>query len=192
MLITLFTHADRLEKQIENLARKSLKNLLFPFSFFKIRSVDIDTVVTDELYHCDSKYRQKILWIIYLYKSLFLVVGGYLAAKTRHVHIAALNDSKFIVWSIYTVVLTSLFTFLVMISIKNLLTYVFLSFVVILMTTFILCLVFVPKVNEIRARKRFIFFLHSFLGFTIEKSTTRRYSIERLVHRSIADAPFSS
>jgi hypothetical protein len=108
----------------------------------------MDTTVSDKIYYCNSNYRQKILPFIYLYKSLFLIVGGYLAAKTRHVHISALNDSKFIVWSIYIVVLTSLFTFIVMISIQNLRIYVVLCFVVIIMTSVIICLVFLPKVNE--------------------------------------------
>jgi ABC-type transport system involved in cytochrome c biogenesis permease subunit len=108
----------------------------------------MDTIVSNEIYYCNSKYRQKILPFIYFYKSLFLIVGGYLAAKTRHVHISALNDSKFIVWSIYTVVLTSIFTFTVMISIQNLRTYVVLCLVVVIMTSFIICLVFVPKVKE--------------------------------------------
>jgi hypothetical protein len=107
----------------------------------------MDTVVSDQLYHCDSRYRHKIVPFIYFYKSLFLIVGGYLAAKTRHVHVAALNDSKFIVWSIYTVVLTSLFTVIVMISIQNLRTYIVLAVIVVVMTTFIICLIFVPKVR---------------------------------------------
>ncbi len=85
-----------------------------------------------------------------MYKSLFLISGGYLAAKTRHVHISALNDSKFIVWSIYVVVLTSLFTVIVMISMKNLRTYVAICLVVIIMTSSILCLVFLPKVKKPR------------------------------------------
>jgi hypothetical protein len=106
----------------------------------------MDTIVLDQIYYCDSTYRQKILPFIYLYKSLFLVIGGYLAAKTRHVHISALNDSKFIVWSIYIVVLTSVFTVIIMISMKNLRTYVAICLVVIIMTSSILCLVFVPKV----------------------------------------------
>lgn len=73
-------------------------------------------------------------------------MGGYLAAKTRHVHIPALNDSKFIVWSIYVVVLTSLFTVLLMISIRSLQIYVVICLVVIVMTNSIVCLVFLPKV----------------------------------------------
>jgi hypothetical protein len=108
----------------------------------------MDTIISEEIYYCNSKFRQKILSFIYFYKSLFLIIGGYLASKTRHVHISALNDSKFIVWSIYIVVLTSIFTFLVMISIQNLRTYIVLSFVVIIMTSVIICLVFVPKVIE--------------------------------------------
>ncbi|CAF0736219.1 unnamed protein product [Adineta steineri] len=120
----------------------------------QIRRLDMDTIVTDRIYHCNSQYRQKILPLIYLYKSLFLIVGGYLAAKTRHVHISALNDSKFIVWSIYTVVLTSVFTVTIMISIQNLRTYVVLCFVVIIMKSFIICLVFVPKVLTLKTRHR--------------------------------------
>ncbi len=111
--------------------------------------MNADIIVLDEIYYCDSTYRYKILPIIYFYKSLFLVIGGYLAAKTRHVHIAALNDSKFIVWSIYIVVLSSLFTFIIMISLKSLKIYVGICLVVIIMTSSILCLVFLPKVKEI-------------------------------------------
>ena len=109
--------------------------------------MNVDTSVRDEIYFCKSIYRDKILFIIYLYKSLFLIIGGYLAAKTRHVHISALNDSKFIVWSIYIVVLTSLFTFIVMILIQNLRIYVVLCFVVVIMTSVIICLIFLPKVR---------------------------------------------
>ena len=95
-------------------------------------------------------YRQKILPFIYIYKLSFLISGGYLAAKTRHVHISALNDSKFIVWSIYIVVLTSLFTVIVMILIQNIRTYIVLCFVVIIVTSVIICLVFLPKVIDDR------------------------------------------
>jgi hypothetical protein len=108
----------------------------------------MDTIVFDQIYYCHSTYRQKILPFIYFYKSLFLIIGGYLAAKTRHVHISALNDSEFIVWSIYIVVLTSLFTVIVMISIQTIRTYIVLCFVVIIMTSVIICLVFLPKVKQ--------------------------------------------
>ena len=108
----------------------------------------MDVIVLNKIYYCDSRYRHKIISVIYLYKSLFLVLGGYLAAKTRHVHIAALNDSKYIVWSIYIVVLTSLFSVIVMISMKTLRTYVVICLVVVLMTSSILCLIFLPKVNR--------------------------------------------
>lgn len=110
--------------------------------------------MVDEVYHCDSAYRNKILPLIYFYKSLFLVIGGYLAAKTRHVHIAALNDSKFIVWSIYIVVLSSLFTFIVMISLASLRIYLGMCLMVIIMTSLILCLVFLPKVRDLFGGRR--------------------------------------
>lgn len=107
----------------------------------------MDVIIVNEMFHCHSRYRDKIISFIYLYKSLFLVVGGYLAAKTRHVHIPALNDSKYIVWSIYIVVLTSLFTVIVMISLRNLRTYVAICLVVVIMASSILCLIFLPKVR---------------------------------------------
>ncbi|CAF1299178.1 unnamed protein product [Adineta ricciae] len=124
------------------------------FTYGQMRHPHVDTVVWDQIYYCASTYRPKILPFIYLYKSSFLVVGGYLAAKTRQVHISALNDSKFIVWSIYTVVLTSVFTVTIMVSIQNIRTYVVLCFVVIIMKSFIICLVFVPKVLTLRGRNR--------------------------------------
>ncbi|CAF1614382.1 unnamed protein product, partial [Rotaria sp. Silwood1] len=145
------------------------------FTYGSIRRLDMDTVVSDEIYHCNSKYRQKILPFIYFYKSLFLIIGGYLAAKTRHVHISALNDSKFIVWSIYIVVLTSLFTFIVMISIRNLHTYIVLCFVVIIMTNIIICVVFLPKVLKLKNQYR-----EEILSkeLYMDDSRTRRLAVE--------------
>ncbi|UJR14921.1 hypothetical protein I4U23_001903 [Adineta vaga] len=120
------------------------------FTYETTKGVNMDVIVLNEIYYCDSRYRHKIISFIYLYKSLFLVLGGYLAAKTRHVHVPALNDSKFIVWSIYIVVLTSLFTVIVMISMKNLRIYVAICLVVVLMTSSILCLIFLPKVIRLK------------------------------------------
>ncbi|CAF1199983.1 unnamed protein product [Rotaria sordida] len=142
-----------------------------------IRRLNMDIIVLDEISYCDSKYRHKILPLIYIYKSLFLIMGGYLAAKTRHVHIAALNDSKFIVWSIYVVVLTSLFTFIVMILMKNLTTYVVICLIVIIMTSSILCLVFLPKVFILQNRHKS---LHAVVSkdLVVDESRTRRLIIE--------------
>ncbi|CAF2579887.1 unnamed protein product [Rotaria sp. Silwood2] len=142
-----------------------------------IRRLNMDIIVMDEISYCDSAYRHKILPLIYIYKSLFLIMGGYLAAKTRHVHIAALNDSKFIVWSIYVVVLTSLFTFIVMISMKNLTTYVVICLVVIIMTSSILCLVFLPKVFILQNQRKS---LHAVVSkdLVVDESRTRRLIVE--------------
>ncbi|UJR31761.1 hypothetical protein I4U23_019239 [Adineta vaga] len=145
------------------------------FTFGQIRRSNIDTIVWDQIYYCSSKYRPKILPFIYLYKSSLLIIGGYLAAKTRHVHISALNDSKFIVWSIYTVVLTSVFTVTIMVSIQNIRTYVVLCFVVIIMKSFIICLVFVPKVLKLRTRHREEIFSK---GLYMGDSRTKRLAVE--------------
>lgn len=130
-----------------------------------------------------------MLPLIYLYKSLFLIMGGYLAAKTRHVHIPALNDSKFIVWSIYVVVLTSLFTAVLMISARSLEIYVFICLVVLIMTSSILCLVFLPKVSENPFRRLDYLPFFLFLGDSIEvsswgvaRSGFQRFSSRRFSH----------
>ncbi|CAF1559290.1 unnamed protein product [Rotaria magnacalcarata] len=146
-------------------------------TFGPIRRFDVDTIIFDEISYCDSKYRHKILPLIYVYKSLFLMMGGYLAAKTRHVHIAALNDSKFIVWSIYVVVLTSLFTVIVMISMQNLTTYVAICLVVIIMTSSILCLVFLPKVIILQSRRKSVQAVVS-KDLVVDSSRTRRLVVE--------------
>ncbi|CAF3763691.1 unnamed protein product [Rotaria socialis] len=142
-----------------------------------IRRFDVDIIVLNEISYCASKYRHKILPLIYVYKSLFLIMGGYLAAKTRHVHIAALNDSKFIVWSIYVVVLTSLFTVIVMISMQNLTTYVAICLVVIVVTSSILCLVFLPKVIILQSRHKSSHAVVS-KDLVVDSSRTRRLVVE--------------
>ena len=161
------------------LAIGSVRKTVLPstkeFLRLQIQRLNVDTIVINQLYYCHSEYRQKLLGLLYFYKSLFLVVGGYLAAKTRHVHISALNDSKFIVWSIYTVVLTSLFTVIVMNSLQNLRTHIAISLIVLLMTSFILCLIFLPKVLKLKHRQR-----EEVLSkdLYMDQSRTRRLAVE--------------
>ncbi|CAF1242864.1 unnamed protein product, partial [Didymodactylos carnosus] len=118
--------------------------------------LDVDTILFNEIYYCESHYRREIFILIYIYKSIFLFFGGYLAFKTKHVHITALNDSRYIGWSIYIVLITSVFSVIMLEFTRSLnrqLVYVCISLSIIIATTSILCLVFLPKVYKIKNKR---------------------------------------
>ncbi|CAF0730297.1 unnamed protein product, partial [Didymodactylos carnosus] len=118
--------------------------------------LDVDTIIVNEIQYCESNYRREIFTFIYIYKSIFLFFGGYLAFKTKHVHITALNDSRYIGWSIYIVLITSVFAVIMLEFTRSLnrqLVYVCISISLIIATTLILCIVFLPKIYKIKNKR---------------------------------------
>ncbi len=79
------------------------------------------------------------------------VVGSRFAWATRNVHIAALNDSKYVGMSLYNVVLLSITTAVVGYFLRDQheRSYILTSIFILLCVTITLCLVFVPKVLEV-------------------------------------------
>lgn len=65
-----------------------------------------DVVIVPEMEHCQSKRMTVFLTIIYVYKALLMAFGCVLAWETRHVSLPALNDSKYIGFSV-SVILAS-------------------------------------------------------------------------------------
>ncbi|XP_077978603.1 gamma-aminobutyric acid type B receptor subunit 2-like isoform X2 [Glandiceps talaboti] len=103
-------------------------------------------------HHCQSVHMSIWLAAIYIYKGVLMIFGCFLAWETRHVTIPALNDSKYIGMSVYNVV--------VMCTIGAALSFVIhdnpnasfgiMSLFLLFSTTITLCLVFVPKLLELR------------------------------------------
>ncbi|XP_072046612.1 gamma-aminobutyric acid type B receptor subunit 2-like [Amphiura filiformis] len=108
-----------------------------------------DVIITPLLDTCVSRW--KLYWqcvFFFIYGILF-IFGAFLAWETRNVQIPALNDSKMIGISMYTVV-TMCFTgvpvsFLVIEPNAN---FALLSIFTFVSTTLTLCLIFIPKVKS--------------------------------------------
>ena len=81
-------------------------------------------------------------------KGLLLLFGVYMAWETKHVKIPALSDSRYIAMNIYNVVLCSLtvVTISMVISDRPTLSHCVTSAILVMSTTVLLCLLFLPKV----------------------------------------------
>ncbi|XP_025087523.1 gamma-aminobutyric acid type B receptor subunit 2-like isoform X6 [Pomacea canaliculata] len=111
-----------------------------------------DYEVIPKLEYCSSHHMEIWLGSIYAYKGLLLAFGCFLAWETRHVSIPALNDSKYIGLSVYNVVIMCTCGAAVTFVIKDQPThsFVIIAVFIIFATTATLCLVFVPKIIQLR------------------------------------------
>lgn len=100
---------------------------------------------------CRSQHTQSWLGVLYTFKGLLLVVGVYMAWETRHVKIPALNDSQYIGVSVYSVVITSGIVVVLanLISERVTLAFITITALILISTTASLCLLFLPKMNDI-------------------------------------------
>ncbi|XP_075987240.1 gamma-aminobutyric acid type B receptor subunit 2 isoform X2 [Anticarsia gemmatalis] len=111
-----------------------------------------DIVIVQENEYCQSERMTIFIGIIYAYKGLLLVFGAFLAWETRHVSIPALNDSQHIGMSVYNVLMMCIAgaaITLVLQDHKDAL-FIIIAVFIIFCTTGTLCLVFVPKLLELR------------------------------------------
>ncbi|XP_074593513.1 gamma-aminobutyric acid type B receptor subunit 2-like isoform X2 [Brevipalpus obovatus] len=101
---------------------------------------------------CDSKRMTIFLGSIYVYKGLLMAFGCFLAWETRHVSIPALNDSKYIGMSVYNVVIMCVIGAGLSFVLKEQqdAAFVIISIFIIFCSTATLCLVFVPKLIELK------------------------------------------
>ncbi|KAI5642746.1 7 transmembrane sweet-taste receptor of 3 GCPR domain-containing protein [Phthorimaea operculella] len=102
---------------------------------------------------CKSQNTTGWLCALYAYKGLLLIVGVYMAWETRNVKISALNDSKYIGISVYSVVITSASVVVIgtIISERTTLAYITITSLILITTTSTLCLLFLPKIIAIRS-----------------------------------------
>ncbi|KAL3841947.1 hypothetical protein ACJMK2_020024 [Sinanodonta woodiana] len=102
--------------------------------------------------YCTSNHVEIWLGLIYAYKGMLLVFGCFLAWETRQVSIPALNDSKYIGMSVYNIVIMCACGAAVSVVITDQPTssFVIISLFIVFCTTITLCLVFAPKVVEIK------------------------------------------
>ncbi|XP_023288258.1 gamma-aminobutyric acid type B receptor subunit 2, partial [Orussus abietinus] len=111
-----------------------------------------DIIIIPENEYCQSNRMTVFLVSIYAYKGLLMIFGAFLAWETRHVSIPALNDSKYVGLSIYNVVIMCVIGAAIsfLLSDKQDALFVILAVFIIFCSTGTLCLVFVPKLIELR------------------------------------------
>ncbi|XP_032222381.2 gamma-aminobutyric acid type B receptor subunit 2 isoform X2 [Nematostella vectensis] len=98
--------------------------------------------------YCSCDHVMEWKGVILAYKGLLLILGAFLAWETRNVTIPALNDSRNIGVSVYTVVLSCVVGLPVVLVVKDMpdFTYGLGACVCIICTTITLCLMFIPKI----------------------------------------------
>lgn len=115
------------------------------------RSTFYPTCFVNKVEVCKSLHTKSWLSALYAYKGLLLVVGVYMAWETRHVKIPALNDSQYIGFSVYGAVITSVSVVVLanLLSEQVTLAFIIITSIILTSTTATLCLVFLPKMNDI-------------------------------------------
>ncbi|XP_076340715.1 gamma-aminobutyric acid type B receptor subunit 2-like [Tachypleus tridentatus] len=111
-----------------------------------------DSVIIPKMEFCKSQKMTVFLGSIYAYKGLLMAFGCFLAWETRHVSIPALNDSKYIGMSVYNVVIMCVIGAAVSFVLREQqdAAFIIISIFIIFCSTTTLCLVFVPKLFELK------------------------------------------
>ncbi|XP_061380667.1 gamma-aminobutyric acid type B receptor subunit 2 [Danaus plexippus] len=141
LIVTLWAIVDPMERHLKNLT-------------IEISSTDRSVVYQPQIEVCKSQNTTGWLCALYAYKGLLLIVGVYMAWETRNVEISALNDSKYIGISVYSVVITSASVVVIgtIISERATLAYITITSLILIATTSTLCLLFLPKIIAIRRK----------------------------------------
>ncbi|KAL2735172.1 gamma-aminobutyric acid type B receptor subunit 2 isoform X1, partial [Vespula squamosa] len=111
-----------------------------------------DIIIIPENEYCQSNRMTVYMGCIYAYKGLLMIFGAFLAWETRHVSIPALNDSKYVGMSVYNVVIMCVTGAAIsfVLADKQDAMFIMLAVFIIFCSTATLCLVFVPKLIELR------------------------------------------
>ncbi|XP_053612233.1 gamma-aminobutyric acid type B receptor subunit 2 isoform X2 [Plodia interpunctella] len=161
LIITLWAVVDPMERQLRNLTAE-------------ISDTDRSVVYQPQVEVCKSQNTTVWLSALYAYNGLLLVVGVYMAWETRHVKISALNDSKYIGISVYSVVITSASVVVIgtLLADRPTLAYISITTLILITTTSTLCLVFLPKIMALRSKTEDDPVIQS-LGLRMECKTRR-------------------
>ncbi|CAG4999465.1 unnamed protein product [Parnassius apollo] len=161
MIVTLWAILDPMERHLKNLT-------------IEISATDRSVVYQPQIEVCKSQNTTGWLCALYAYKGLLLIVGVYMAWETRNVKISALNDSKYIGISVYSVVITSTSVVVIgtIISERATLAYITITSLILTTTTSTLCLLFLPKIIAIRNKSEDDPVIQS-MGLRLECKTRR-------------------
>eukprot|EP00455_Lapot_gusevi_P014944 TRINITY_DN1752_c0_g4_i1.p1 TRINITY_DN1752_c0_g4~~TRINITY_DN1752_c0_g4_i1.p1 ORF type:complete len:665 (+),score=107.85 TRINITY_DN1752_c0_g4_i1:1-1995(+) len=112
---------------------------------------DMTKKIMPTLETCTSPHATTLAYILIIFKAFLLLVGVYLAYRTRNVDIPALNDSRYIGFAIYNVSCICVVVLPVVYVLQQnpTIQYLVTSLGIFLATTSTLCLIFLPKLLAI-------------------------------------------
>lgn len=113
---------------------------------------DLDITLVKQLELCESRLTYRWLGVLCGCKGLLLLFGAFLAWETRNVSIPALNDSKYIGMSVYNVFILCVIGAPISLAMREEpdASFSIISVCIIICTSITLCLVFIPKVLEMK------------------------------------------
>uniref|UniRef100_A0ABM0M8G5 Gamma-aminobutyric acid type B receptor subunit 2-like n=1 Tax=Saccoglossus kowalevskii TaxID=10224 RepID=A0ABM0M8G5_SACKO len=113
----------------------------------------LDINIIPVIAECSSSYLTIWLGLLYGYKGVILLFGCFLAWETRNVRYTQLNDSRLIGFAVYNVMVLCLLgvpTSFIVPAEQADVKYAISGLSIVLCTTTTLCIVFVPKVLDLR------------------------------------------
>ncbi|XP_033752566.1 gamma-aminobutyric acid type B receptor subunit 2-like [Pecten maximus] len=110
---------------------------------------DDDVVLSEVFMECNNHFF--VYWAAaeYLYKGLLLAFGTFLAWETRDIHVAVLNDSIYIGFCVYNIVVVCAIgvpTYHILTVEQSLIKYVLHNCLTVFCTSLVLCILFIPKI----------------------------------------------
>ncbi|KAJ9600357.1 hypothetical protein L9F63_009347, partial [Diploptera punctata] len=111
-----------------------------------------DIMIIPENEYCQSDHMTIFVGSIYAYKGLLMIFGAFLAWETRHVSITSVERLQYVGMSVYNVVIMCIMGAAIsfVLSDKQDASFIIISVFIIFCTTGTLCLVFVPKLIELK------------------------------------------
>lgn len=109
-----------------------------------------DTILIETFHVCYNEFQSYWLSAQYISKGALLALGTFLAWETRHIKVPSLNDSKYIGFCVYNIVIVCALCVPVTFVLppeKPTAKFIFTSVVCVFTTTLVLCILFVPKVK---------------------------------------------
>lgn len=124
-------------------------------AIFFLQQENSDTILIETFHVCYNEFQSYWLSAQYISKGALLALGTFLAWETRHIKVPSLNDSKYIGFCVYNIVIVCALCVPVTFVLppeKPTAKFIFTSVVCVFTTTLVLCILFVPKVNVFRLK----------------------------------------
>ncbi|KAJ8910269.1 hypothetical protein NQ315_014003, partial [Exocentrus adspersus] len=165
LILALWVAIDPMQRQLYNLT-------------LEVSIIDPGVVYQPQVEVCSSQNTTGWYVALFGYKSIILIMGVFMAWKTRHVNIEALNDSQYIGICVYSAVFST--AIVILSSFVNnyaILAYLAKTTCILMSTTITLVLLFFPKLRTVFGKVNSEDPVMQSMGLKVE-SNTRRFILD--------------